>query len=108
VAGLAPVPFLGPKVWFLTSTTASSNFISKAAKVVKTSIASLRDGTPEGIGAGDVCVVVSPSSRQDYMAARKIAADGGAVVIVNALAKVRRVRGISVFCAEKKKSDAYL
>ena len=42
------------------------------------------------IGEGDVCVLVSPSVRQDYQAAQKIASDGvaGAVVIVNGLAKV--------------------
>jgi ribosomal protein L14 len=75
--------------------------MSKAAKTVKTSIASLKDGIPEGVEAGDVCVVVSPSSRQDYMAARKIAIDGGAVVIVNALAKVRRVWGRWYFVLEE-------
>jgi hypothetical protein len=50
----------------------------------------LKNGIPEDIGEGDVCVIVSPSVRQDYLAAQKIASDGvaGAVVLVNGLAKV--------------------
>lgn len=90
--GLSPLPFGGPKVRFLTSTTASATFQSKATTKVTgaTSVSSLRDGIPKDIEAGDLCILVSPSVRQDYLAATKIASDGiaQAVVIVNGLAKV--------------------
>jgi hypothetical protein len=86
---------MGPKVWFLTSTTSSPKFIAKATKAIKGAqgVQSLRDGVPEGIAEGDVCIVMSPSVRQDYLLARSIATTNP-VVVVNGLAKV----GMGVLC----------
>ena len=90
VKSLSPL-FFGPKVWFFTSSTASLNFMDKAKKTIQgaQSIASLRDGIPEGIGKGDICIVMAPSVRQDYTMARDLATRNP-VVLVNAVAKVRR------------------
>jgi hypothetical protein len=81
---------MGPKVWFLTSTASSPNFVAKATKTIKgaQTVQSLRDGIPEGLGEGDVCIVMAPSVRQDYLLARSIATTNP-VVVVNGLAKVR-------------------
>jgi hypothetical protein len=82
---------MGAKTRLLTNTSATGKFMAKAKQVAKsaTSIHSLRDGIPEEIQAGDVCVLVSPSSRQDYQAAQQIASSGvaKAIVIVNCFAK---------------------
>jgi len=86
------LPFVGPKTWLLTSSAASKSFFSAALSKVKSSeVHSLKDGLPD-IGEGDVCVLVTPSSRNDYDAAKKIASDGNAaaVVIVNGFAKDKK------------------
>jgi hypothetical protein len=51
-------------------------------------VLSLRDGVPDGISEGDVCIIMSPTARQDYVAAQSIASSNP-VVVVNGLAKVR-------------------
>lgn len=65
--------------------------MDKATKTIKGAhaIVSLRDGIPEGIGKGDVCIVMAPSVRQDYIMARNLATSNP-VVLVNGVAKVRR------------------
>ena len=97
VRGLAPLPMMGPKVNFLTSGTAPASFLAKAQKIVKgaSSVSSLRDGVPDELEPESVYVLVSPSVRQDYLAAQQIASSGiaKAVVMVNGLAKVRTFLG---------------
>jgi Domain of unknown function (DUF1995) len=83
--GIAPIAFLGPKIWILTSSMASANFVSKAKKIGGVSH-SFRDGIPK-TDISDICLLVSPSSRTDYDAAQKLTSTCKAVVIVNGLAK---------------------
>uniref|UniRef100_A0A7S2A6T0 DUF1995 domain-containing protein n=1 Tax=Ditylum brightwellii TaxID=49249 RepID=A0A7S2A6T0_9STRA len=85
------LPFVGPKTWLLTSSTASKSFFSAASSSFKggnAAVHSLKDGLPN-VDQGDICVLVTPSSRSDYEAAKKIASAGvaAAVVIVNGFAK---------------------
>ena len=95
------IPFLGPRVYLIMSSAASSNLLSKANKVCRgsgaTYIGSLRDGIPDAAKKGDVVLFASPPSSQDYAAASRIAADGLTAVLVNGVAKVlvigSRVRG---------------
>jgi len=89
IKSLSPVPFVGPKTWLLTSSASSSSFLSAARKSAgSATIHSLRDGLPK-LGKDDVCVLVTPSSRNDYDAAKVIASSGdaAAVVILNGFAK---------------------
>lgn len=92
IGSLAPLPFMGPKVWLLASSAASSSFLKTAKKSVGSAqLFSLRDGLPQ-VTTGDVCILLSPSSRNDYESAQRIASDGiaKAVVIVNGFAKDER------------------
>ena len=54
---------------------------------------SLRDGMPDMnvFTSKDICIIVTPSTRNDYQIAQQIATSGqvGGVVIVNAFAKVK-------------------
>lgn len=91
VKSLSPIPFFGPKTWLLTGISASNTFLSEAKKTMKatsTTIHSLKEGIP-AVGQGDLCVLVSPSSRRDYNFAKEIALleNSGAVVILNGFAK---------------------
>jgi len=91
VRALSPAPFLGAKVSLLTSKSASTSFINNIKKDVKggaVSIYSLKDGTPE-IKEKSVCILIMPSSRNDYLAAQELATSGNisAVVVVNGFAK---------------------
>ena len=63
--------------------------MAKATKIIKgaQAVKSLRDLNEEEFGAGDICIVMAPSVRQDYLAAQSIAASNS-VVVVNGLAKV--------------------
>lgn len=109
--GLAPLPMFGPKVWCLTSTAVSTQFMSKAKKALGAagcSVTSMRDGLPAGVGPDDICIVVSPSSRQDYVIARDIASNGSVagVVLVNGFAKVRSsIEVANQFHTWKKKNN---
>ena len=89
---------MGPKVRILLSSSATASFVQKSTSIFKgKTISSLRDGIPQDLIPDDVCILVSPSSRQDYQAAEKIASSGQvkAVVIVNGFAKVSmETRGI--------------
>ncbi len=91
VNGIAPAPFLGPKVSLIVSSAASNSFIKKAKKVKGAQLYSLRDGLPE-VGKEDVCIFLTPSSRNDFQAAKSLAESSAskAVIVVNAFAKVRR------------------
>uniref|UniRef100_A0A7S3V4D8 DUF1995 domain-containing protein n=1 Tax=Chaetoceros debilis TaxID=122233 RepID=A0A7S3V4D8_9STRA len=89
VKGLAPAPFMGPKVSVAVSSSASNSFLTNMKKKVSgASVFSLKDGIPE-LSVEDVCVVVTPSSRNDYQAAKVLVESGSvkAVVVVNAFAK---------------------
>jgi len=80
------LPFIGPKVWLLTSAAASSGF-EKAAKSSKSYVShSLRNGKPD-VAAADICVLVGPSARNDYLMAQQLARECKAVVLVNGYAK---------------------
>jgi hypothetical protein len=97
---LAPLPVsvMGRnKVRILTSSSAAGTFIQKAKSKFKGNIDSLRDGIPTSLTSEEVCILISPSSRQDYQAAQQIASDGlaKAVVIVNGFAKVGRTNNIN-------------
>lgn len=84
------LPFIGPKVWLLTSAAASSGF-EKAAKSSKSyTFHSLRDGKP-AVASADICVLVGPSARNDYLVAQQLATECKAVVLVNGYAKVRNI-----------------
>ena len=64
--------------------------MAKATQTIRGAqrVASLRDGIPDGIAERDICIVMAPSVRQDYVMARSIATNNP-VVIVNGLAKVK-------------------
>ena len=89
------------------STAASSNFRAKADQLAKSTsgltVLSMRDGIPDIVGGEEevVCILVSPSSRQDYMMARQLASSGqvNGVVLINGVTKVRKMKGV--------KSDYY-
>lgn len=88
---LAPLPFMGPKTWLLVSSSASNSFLRNAAAKAKScgaSIHSLKEGPPS-VGSGDICVLVTPSTKSDYLIAQNVAAggDAAALVIVNGFAK---------------------
>lgn len=86
---ISPVSFIGPKTWLLISSAASNAFFSAAKKAAgSATVHSLKDGLPS-VGKGDVCVLVTPSSRSDYEAAKTIASPDGAdaVVLLNGFAK---------------------
>jgi hypothetical protein len=85
IQSIAPLPLFGPKVWFLTSTSASASFVS-GSKQAGGTMHSLRNGLPK-VSPSDVCLLVSPSSRNDYEAAQKLASMCKAAVVVNGCAK---------------------
>ena len=83
---------LGPKTWLLTSSASTNNFVAKAQSALKSTganVVTLRNGIPDGISKGDVCILISPTGRQDYNMAQSLAESNAAkaVVIVNGLAK---------------------
>lgn len=89
IKDLAPFPF-GPNACVLTSSAASKSFYSKVLSKIKgAKVYSLREGIPSVLGKKDVCVMISPSSRNDFNIAQDLAVSGqvSAVVIVNAFAK---------------------
>ncbi len=63
--------------------------MAKATKTIQGAhaVTSLGDDILERVGEGDICIVMAPSVRQDYVMARSIAARNP-VIIVNGLAKV--------------------
>lgn len=90
-----PLPFMGPRPWLLTSTTATKGFIDKARQVAKRSNSGmhcLKDGLPTfAAGETAVCVVVTPSASRDYQAIQELAASGNTkVVLINGYAKDNR------------------
>lgn len=92
IKSIAPLPMLGPKTWLLTSSTASNGLNSKAEAVAKKSGATagtLRNGIPDGLAQGDICILLAPTGRQDYKMAQALAESktAKAVVIINGLAK---------------------
>ena len=75
----------GPLVWLVTSTAgaaASAKSVRRAGNQH-----SLRNGLPP-VKSRDVCVLMAPCNRQDYEAAKRLADNGNAVVLVNGFAKV--------------------
>lgn len=87
VQSISPFPFGGPKSCLLMSSAASNNLLKKAQLNMGGSLYSLRDGLPPS-DANSVYVLMSPSSRSDYEAAKSLASDGISVIIVNGFAKV--------------------
>ena len=86
-------PIFGARVIVLMGSGASKNNLKRAKATFRTNavVESLRDGIPPSIRKGDVIVIISPSSSQDYQAANKMASQGIAsgVVLVNGFSKVR-------------------
>ena len=95
IKGLAPAPFLGPKLSLVVSSGASSSFLSKAKKVSGVTLYSLKDGVPD-VSSEDVCIFVTPTTRGDYQTATLLADSkkAKAVVLVNCFAKVSFEKGI--------------
>ena len=88
---ISPLPF-GPSVYVLTSSAASNSFTSSASKKIKgAKVSSLKNGIPDDLSSKDICIMLTPSTRNDYQTALNLARsnDAQAVVIVNAFAKVR-------------------
>ena len=76
----------------MTSSASTNNFLTKAKSALKSTganVDTLRNGIPDGISKGDVCILISPTGRQDYKMAQSLAESNAAkaVVIVNGLAK---------------------
>lgn len=84
---LSPLPFGGPNACLLMSSAASNNLLKKAQSKTGGKLYSLRDGMPPA-EANSVYVLLAPSARNDYEAAKAIASDGIPVVLVNGFAKV--------------------
>ncbi len=92
VKGIAPLPF-GPSVYVLTSSASSNSFNSAASKKIKgAKVSSLKKGVPDDMTPKDICIMITPSTRNDYQTALNIANSNNAeaVVIVNAFAKVKK------------------
>jgi len=89
IKGIAPAPFLGPKVSLVVSSAASNSFFAKAKKVSGATLYSLKDGVPD-VSSEDVCIFVTPTTRGDYQTATLLAESNKAkaVVLVNCFAKV--------------------
>lgn len=87
VNGISP-PLFGPKVTLVISSSTSKSFLDKAKKVKGATVCSLKDGLPE-LSPDDVCVFLTPSSRNDYEAAKSLAGSRAAkaIVVVNGFAK---------------------
>ena len=78
---------LGPKVWLITSLTASNNFMQRVQRRKGRAIVhSFKNGPPQ-VAAGDVCVVLTPCVSNDYEYAKRLASACKAVVLVNGFAK---------------------
>lgn len=88
---ISPISFLGPKTWLLVGSAASNSLLRKSentAKKCRSIVHSLKDGLPE-VEKGDVCVLITPSTKRDYDDASRIASDGiaAAVILQNGFAK---------------------
>lgn len=78
-------------MYVLTSSAASNSFTSDATKKIKgAKVLSLKNGVPDEITSKDICIMLTPSTRNDYQTAFNLAKSGeaAAVVIFNAFAKV--------------------
>ena len=84
------IPFVGPKVYVVTSSTASGSFAASAAKKAggSASVISLKDGLPD-FDATDIVIFLTPSTNADYRTAESTATSGtvGGVIIINGYAK---------------------
>jgi len=89
IKGLAPAPFLGPKVSLLVNSAASNSFLAKLQKVSGAKVYSLKDGVPTDVSSEDVCIFLTPSTKGDYKSATLLAESNTAkaVVLVNCFAK---------------------
>ena len=88
VNGIAPLPFGGPGVSVIMSTSASGSFTKKAKAGVKgAKLYALREGVPE-VRKGGVCIFVTPCSQKDYQTAKSLAQSGCPTVVLNGFAKV--------------------
>jgi hypothetical protein len=91
IRSITPLEPWGPKIWLVTSSTNTKNFLQNAKTKLRGTNAlthSLKDGLP-AVKSRDVCVFITPSISQDYSSAKQLAMNGNAVVIVNGFAKVR-------------------
>ena len=85
------IPFVGPKVYIVTSSAASNSFAASVARKAGGSISvlSLKEGLPETFGETDVVIFLTPSTSADYRTAESIAMSGtvGGVIVCNGYAK---------------------
>lgn len=85
------IPFVGPKVYIVTSSAASSAFAASVAKKAggSISVVSLKGGLPESFAETDVVIFLTPSTSADYRTAESIATSDivGGVIILNGYAK---------------------
>ena len=89
LVGALAIPFLGPEVTVVLSSSASNALINKVQKKIKgTTLFSLKDGIPQMADKKGVYVFLTPSSPKDYQAAKTLAEYGCTAVLVNGLFKV--------------------
>lgn len=83
-------PFSPLKTWIVTGTAASQSLENGVSSIKAASyVHSLRNGLPDTKGKNDICVLITPSTGEDYLAASKMAREGqcGGVIILNGFAK---------------------
>lgn len=88
IKGVRGGPFASGKVSLVLSSACSNSFLKKAQKIGGVTLYSLKDGVPNSTSQ-DVCIFVTPSTRNDYKIANSLAESKKtkAVVIVNGFAK---------------------
>jgi len=83
------IPFIGPDVTVVLSSSASNALINKVQKKIKgATLFSLKEGIPQMADKKGVYVFLTPSSPKDYQAAKTLTEYGCTAVLVNGLFKV--------------------
>lgn len=89
LVGALAIPFIGPEVTVVLSSSASNALINKVQKKIKgATLFSLKDGIPQMADKKGVYVFLTPSSPKDYQAAKTLAEYGCTSILVNGLFKV--------------------
>ena len=90
LVGAIAIPFIGPEVTVVLSSSASNALVNKVQKKIKgAKLFSLKDGIPQMADKkGTVYVFLTPSSPKDYQAAKTLAEYGCTAVLVNGSFKV--------------------
>lgn len=99
LVGALAIPFLGPEVTVVLSSSASNALINKVQKKIKgATLFSLKDGIPQMADKKGVYVFLTPSSPKDYQAAKTLAEYGCTAVLVNGLFKVCIFFAFCIYC----------